>query len=509
MAGAGRLDEAALRRCVASATAFASTVLGVDFFGYQEEIAEDPARYRAILGGRQIGKSTLLGALALHRAWSQPGAHVLVAAPIDDAAKRLMDTCVTLARGAPLLAGSVVDDQKHLLTLSNGSVVRSIPSSIRQAIGWTVDLLVTDESGYLDEAFWEHLEPVVVARPGSRVVAASTPWGGPGHWFRAMWERGADSPDGWCRSWRLPASVSPLIDKGWLEEKRRTASPDYFARMFEAEWTDVSGSYFAESELMDAVADYELITPEEARGAAAWSRWADGLVRERPFSAVGGADWAYSRDKSTAVLLAVLADGGANRETVFYVPWCEGHHGLAYHAMVEKWAEIARGWRLHAVASELNGPGVMPTQELRRRLAEEGLPAGVHGVWTDQRAKAAGFSAIKGGLQRGTLVLPRHPGLLAELRGLVYEETPSGGLRIGPAAGKASPDLAMGLMQAARCMRPAPNLEHGPFSAGDFAQQGAVRLPTGTWFPPEPRPSESAHGFISPQGAERRDANAW
>ena len=106
MRPAERLDADALRRCVASPTEFSRVVLGVEFFGYQEEIAESPARYRVILGSRQIGKSTLLAALSLHWAWAHPGSHVLVASTIDDAAKRLMDTAVALARSSPLLRDS-------------------------------------------------------------------------------------------------------------------------------------------------------------------------------------------------------------------------------------------------------------------------------------------------------------------------------------------------------------------------------------------------------------------
>ena len=114
---------------------------------------------------------------------------------------------------------------------------------------------------------------------------------------------------------------------------------------------------------------------------------------------------------------------------------------------------------------------------------------------------------MKGGLQRGTLVLPRHAGLLAELRGLVYEQSESGGLRIGPAAGRPSPDMAMALMQVTRCMVPGPSQHHSAFGASDL--DGAVRLPSGTWFPARPRAATGMHGFMAPQGAERRITNAW
>jgi hypothetical protein len=428
----------------------------------------------------------------------------MVASTIDDAAKRLMDTAVSLAQSAPMLRDSVLDDQAHLLRLSHGGTIRSIPSSIRQAIGWTIDLLITDESGYLEEGFWRHLEPVIAARPGARVVVAGTPWGGPDHWYRRLLQEGFDSPGEWVRSWKLPASVTPLIDKEWLARKRATMDPDLYRRTYEAEFTDVSGGYFTESELMRAVADYDLMPPRDAQRYARHDWETDRTLPG--FSAVAGLDWGYAVDASAAVVLSVLDDGGANEQTVFYLPWLEAHHQLEYHRMVAKCVDIARGWQVHAFASELNGPGPAPTQDLRRELTRGGLGGTVVGVWTDQRAKQAGFGVVKSALQRGALVLPRHSGLLAELRGLVYEQTPSGGLKIGPAAGRPSPDIAMALMQAARCLVPAPSPAYRVFGASDLT--GAVQLPSGTWFPPRPRPAAGMHGYTFPQGAERV-SNAW
>ncbi|MGH3254838.1 MAG: terminase large subunit domain-containing protein [Streptosporangiaceae bacterium] len=506
MTAAGRLDDATIERCIESPTEFSKVILGIDLFPFQREVAEAPNKYRVLLGGRQIGKSTLLSAIGLHRAWREPGHQVLIASTIDDAAKRLIDTAEAIAAAAPMLRASVDTDQAHLMKLSNGSVLRAIPSSIRQAIGWTVDTLIADEAGYLEAAFWNHLEPVIAARPDARVIIAGTPWGAPGHWFRTLYQRGIDHPDEWARSWKLPAAVSPLISKRWLDEKQKTMDPDEFTRTYLAEFTDVSGAYFTEDEIMSAVADYDLMTPQRAQEFASLGEdWYYGGKRMFPaYGGVVGLDWGYARDANAAVVLARLDDQGANDQSVFWIPWLESHHRLPYHAMVGKCLDIARGWQVYAFASELNGPGPMPTQELRRDVIRNGLGSPVVGVWTDQRAKMAGMGAVKGGLQRGTLILPRHPQLLSELRGLVYEQTESGGLKIGPAAGQASPDVAMALMQATRCMTPGPNPEYHVFGTSDL--RDATRLACGTWFPARPRGTLGMTGFQVPQGAEKPDA---
>jgi hypothetical protein len=61
---------------------------------------------------------------------------------------------------------------------------------------------------------------------------------------------------------------------------------------------------------------------------------------------------------------------------------------------------------------------------------------------------------IKGLLQRGQLVLPRHPELLKQLRSLQFEQTPGGSMRIAVPENLGHDDLAMALMQAISCVEP-------------------------------------------------------
>jgi len=75
-------------------------------------------------------------------------------------------------------------------------------------------------------------------------------------------------------------------------------------------------------------------------------------------------------------------------------------------------------------------------------------------VWTDTRRKQSGYGKIKGLLQRGQLVLARHPELLKQLRGLQFEQLPGGSLRIEVPATAGHDDLADALMQAVSAVEP-------------------------------------------------------
>jgi hypothetical protein len=63
--------------------------------------------------------------------------------PRSSAHRRNVKSC-----GAVLLAGSVVDETTQGVTLSNGAVIQSVPSSMAQIRGWSIDLLILDEAGF-------------------------------------------------------------------------------------------------------------------------------------------------------------------------------------------------------------------------------------------------------------------------------------------------------------------------------------------------------------------------
>ena len=104
-------------------------------------------RVTVVVAPRQSGKSRALAVLALWRAFREPGHRVLVMAPGEEAARRLLAEVCVVAGGSELLRGSLVDELAGLVTLTNGSEVRSVPASERQVRGWSVDTLLVDEAG--------------------------------------------------------------------------------------------------------------------------------------------------------------------------------------------------------------------------------------------------------------------------------------------------------------------------------------------------------------------------
>ena len=108
--------------------------------------------------------------------------------------------------------------------------------------------------------------------------------------------------------------------------------------------------------------------------------------------------------------------------------------------------DVAHGYRLTRIATETNGVGQMPSDELARQLRFRF--GKVVPVTTTAASKEDGFGAIKVMLGQGRLALPRHPALLAQLSSLEYEERDSGTLRIEVPPRSGHDDIEMALMLA-------------------------------------------------------------
>ena len=237
------------------------------------------------------------------------------------ASRRLLEECAALALASPLLRGSVLDENKSELTLSNGSRILSVPASQRQIRGWPVDLLVIDEAGFIDHMIWRAAEPAVIARPGSRVILTSSPWGGPDHFYRQLWARGMSSPDAQVESFHWPSTVSPLVDAGLLEQIREREPADYFAREYLAEWTDEAGSYFTEAELSAAATVTEMVGPE------------DGHLLG---GVIGGVDWGFARDANALAVLGVRPEPDERGRSRLWVPYVAERFAMAYDDWIDE-----------------------------------------------------------------------------------------------------------------------------------------------------------------------------
>lgn len=489
-------------------TDFAARVLGAPLWPHQQAFAESAARYRVMCAGRQVGKSRALAAVALHEAATKRNALILIISAGEVASKRLLADCATLATGSALNA-SVVDASKDAITFSNGARILSVPASDRQIRGWSVDLLIVDEAGFISSDIWEAAEPAIVARPGSRVVLSSSPWGASDHFFRRNWTRGMVSPGDDFESWHWPSDVSPIADRKLIEQWRETWPANKFAREILAEWTEDAGAYFTSDELDNAKAAYTFTTD------------ATDLATLRPQGqvAVGGLDWGFKHDANALALVSVLDDGTENHERhgdnlVYYLPHIEWHHNQHSDAFAARIQTVSEHYALQQVVSEENGIGQFATETLRQRLHDNryGLQTwpNVTGVATTNKRKANGFGALKVLLQQGRIVLPEHPELLRQLNSLEFSQTETGLMKIGVPDNMGHDDLAMATMQAVSCISPGGAGTRRNESAWSVIHHGdGDQLVTGNGTRIRQNPRAAYNPYALYGHRQSRDTNQW
>lgn len=429
-----------------SAQDFASKVLCQPLWPHQVELAEGAAFITTVAAARRTGKTECAEVMAMHTAFGKRNVKVLILSATQEAARRLTESIGARLASNRLTAGAVVDDYATRIRLTNGSEIISLPASQRQVRGYGkgVRLVILDEAGFMPGELWAaaHYTALDERANGSRILILGTPFHVADHFFRRAYEAGLDGdPDHASFHWTYEAN--PYLDRAYLERQRDRISPAEYHSEVLGEWSDAVGSLFSRELLEAATADVVLPALGELQGPAR------GIV---------GCDWGVSFDRSAAVGIyrlpvAALNEDREPRPCFIAVPWVWPVR-TPLGATVETIAAVAH--RFGIVASETNGIGAMPTQELfrRARIAHPQTRFTWVPVSTTSASKTAGYGALLGLLERGQLVLPRHPDLLRQLAGLKFEQRERGFTHISAEDAAVHDDVADAAMLAALPYRP-------------------------------------------------------
>ena len=229
---------------------FARSV-GIDPDPWQTEVLASGHPRKILCCGRQTGKSTVAGILAIHKALTVPGATVLVVAPGERQAKLLFGKAAGLYKraGYPLPAHS---ERRTGLELSNGSVIEALPAVERTTRGYSVDLLLVDEAAAVPDMDYMGILPALIATQGEQVLL-STPRGKRG-FFHELYH----SADDWQRV-TVRSDETPRIRPEDLDVFRRMMPEQFFRQEFFCEWLDTEGGLFSYEDVEAALAAGEAV----------------------------------------------------------------------------------------------------------------------------------------------------------------------------------------------------------------------------------------------------------
>ena len=219
---------------------------------WQVELLRAMPRMSLVCWGRQVGKTTCLAALALHRALYRPGSRVLLASFNHDKAKEMLGKAADLY--APWQTEVPLESQttEHL-AFRNESQIDAIPARPTAARGPTARLVVLDEAAWTSYELFSTIFPTLM-RTGGTLVATSTPPERPTGWWWEAWTKSGEVPgeeaadrlsDLWLRSF-IPSTASPYATPEHLEQARAIMAPEDYAREYECRFPSLQAGALGE-----------------------------------------------------------------------------------------------------------------------------------------------------------------------------------------------------------------------------------------------------------------------
>lgn len=199
----------------------------------QKSIAIDTTRFKTLSCGRRWGKTRLAAALAIKS--SLEGGHVMWVGPSYQIAEVGWRAVEWLGKQIP---GVHIADR--WLTINNGWIQVRSADSEGGLRGEGLDLLIVDECAHIRNFsdIWEQqLRPSLSDRKGGAMFI-STPKGY-NHFADLFNMRGDD----W-KSWQLPTSSNPYIDKSEIEQARQQLPALVFRQEYLAEFVQLAGAMF-------------------------------------------------------------------------------------------------------------------------------------------------------------------------------------------------------------------------------------------------------------------------
>ncbi len=217
---------------------------------------------------KKSGKTTIAAVMGLWWAYTQepPNEVFVMANDFDQAVSRVFTTMVNLIRQNPGLRESATI-QRDRITLSNGTIIRALPSDYAGAAGSNHGLTIWEEIwGYDSERatrLWEELTPVATRRNSIRFVATYAGFENESDLLQRLYRQGVgpeEHPDGqgqrihatlpvyanreaklfvyWSHEPRMPWQKAE-----YYREQRATLRPSQFLRLHENRWASTETAF--------------------------------------------------------------------------------------------------------------------------------------------------------------------------------------------------------------------------------------------------------------------------
>ncbi len=281
---------------------FAMNVLGIIPLRYQADFLEDDYKSILFVGGRQIGKSTMLAIKALWNAFVKPKEDILILAPTMKQSKIVYDRIMEMIQRNEFISKHVVRFNLEETRFDNGSSIRSLTTgktgeNIR---GYSATMIFFDEAAEIPDRVFATVEPAMAVK-GRQLIISGTPKGARGYFYSNFIQN--TSTKRW-HIYRVKSKESPLVSKEYLEEQKRIRTDAEYKQEFETEFIDEVGLFYPYDLVYACGEDYDY-----------------SLVAEEGYSYYIGADISRSGEDETAIVVIAVPNDESKQ---IKVVWAEG-----------------------------------------------------------------------------------------------------------------------------------------------------------------------------------------
>jgi len=229
-----------------TATPRVVTIRGPSLFPLQQEIADHPARFKVVLGGRRFGKTRVGASVALkttinRKATGQVietlkrGGLVWWVAPVYAQSEIVYELLKPLIAKIP---GAKSSDTKLAFFLPGGGALwcksADKPDRLR---GRGLDGLVIDEADFIEGVLWtKTLRPALSDRKGWALFLSSP--NRRGGWFHKLFKLGQSGTNPQWMSWHCPSRANPYLDPQEIEDAKQDMTKEEHDQEYGAIYVD-------------------------------------------------------------------------------------------------------------------------------------------------------------------------------------------------------------------------------------------------------------------------------
>jgi predicted phage terminase large subunit-like protein len=219
------------------------TSLNFQLLKWQQEVFQDPTRFKVIAAGRRCGKSRLATMMLIIKALEAPeGSAVLYVSPTLGQSRQIIwDSLLEI--GKPVIKSAHINNLD--ITLINGRKIHVRGADNSDTLrGLSLYYAVLDECAFIKQETWEKIIRASLSDKKGDAMFISTPSGR--NWFYDLYKLGIEGEDPDWNAWHFTTKDNETIDPKEVEAARKTLSTFAFKQEYEASFDNAGQEIFKE-----------------------------------------------------------------------------------------------------------------------------------------------------------------------------------------------------------------------------------------------------------------------